>query len=119
MKSGVSDEMVGRVVERLRAIADETRVRLLLRLKGGECNVTTLAGELGVAQASVSKHLGILRQAGILSLRREGTQSFYAVRDQSIFELCKLVCDGIVRHAEAEHRALGLGAAKSRKRVGR
>ena len=112
MMNEMSDEMVGRVVERLKALADETRVRLLLRLKQGECNVTSLADELGVGQASVSKHLTVLRQVGILTVRREGTQSFYAVRDKSIFELCKLVCDGVVRHAQAEHAALGIEAAR-------
>lgn len=112
MKNDMSDEMVGRVVERLRALADETRVRLLLRLKRGECNVTALADELGVAQASVSKHLNVLRQVGIVAVRRDGTQAIYAVRDQSIFELCKLVCDGVVRHAEEGHAALGLAARR-------
>ena len=71
-------------------------------------DVEDLADELGVGQASVSKHLNVLRQVGILSVRREGTQSFYAVRDESIFELCKLVCDGVVRHVQAEHAALGI-----------
>lgn len=119
MKNEMSDEMVGRVVERLRALADETRVRLLLRLKTGECNVTSLAEELGVGQASVSKHLNVLKQVGILSVRREGTQAFYAVRDQSIFELCKLVCDGVVRHAQAEHAALGIETPRKPKKKSR
>ncbi len=82
MKNDMSDEMVGRVVERLRALADETRVRLLLRLKRGECNVTALAADLGVAQASVSKHLNVLRQVGIVAVRREGTQGCPCCRNR-------------------------------------
>jgi DNA-binding transcriptional ArsR family regulator len=119
MNEEIGDQMIGRVVERLRALADETRVRLLLRLKRGESNVTALSEELGVAQASVSKHLNVLRQAGLVAVRREGTQAIYAIRDKSVFELCKLVCDGVVRHAQEEHAALGLaepgprGAARS------
>lgn len=104
--------MIERVVERLKALADESRVRLLLRLKRGECNVTTLSEELEVAQASVSKHLNVLKHVGLVSARREGNQAIYGIRDESVFELCKLVCDGVVRHAREEHAALGLTARK-------
>lgn len=114
MNEVMGDQMIGRVVERLRALADETRVRLLLRLKRGECNVTALSEELGVAQASVSKHLNVLRQSGLVAVRREGTQAIYGIRDKSVFELCKLVCDGVVRHAREEHAALGLADREPR-----
>lgn len=113
MSDELGDQMIGRVVERLKALADETRVRLLLRLKAGKANVTTLSEGLGVAQASVSKHLNVLKQVGLVASKREGTQVIYAIRDKSVFELCGLVCDGVVRHAEEEHAALGLARAKS------
>lgn len=100
-------ELVAKVVERLRALADETRVRLLMRLKAGECNVTTLSQELGLAQASVSKHLNVLRQVGLLQVRRHGAQSIFSVKDESVFELCDLVCDGVKRHLQQEQSALG------------
>ena len=106
MDAELSEHMIGKVVERLRALADESRVRMLLRLKCGECNVTTLADEMGIAQGSVSKHLALLRRVGLVDARRKGTQAIYGIRDQSIFELCKLVCDGVVRHVQEEHAAL-------------
>jgi DNA-binding transcriptional ArsR family regulator len=108
MDAEMGEQMIGKVVERLRALADESRVRMLLRLKQGDCNVTTLADELGIGQASVSKHLGVLRRVGLVDARRRGTQAIYGIRDQSIFELCKLVCDGVVRHVQQEHAALGI-----------
>jgi DNA-binding transcriptional ArsR family regulator len=104
----LSDELVSRIVERFRALADETRIRILLRLQGGECNVSTLAQELGVAQASISKHLAVLRQVGFILVRREGTQAFCSVRDPDLPQLCQLMCDGVKRHANEQHAALGL-----------
>ena len=85
-------------VQRLRALADEARVRTLLRLQDGECNVTTLVEYLGIAQTSVSKHLAVLRQSGVVSMRREGTQSFYFIRDQTVFEVLQLTLQGVKQH---------------------
>ena len=101
-------ELIPKVVERLKAIADENRIRLLLRLRDGECNVTELTGKTGMGQASVSKHLLLLKQVGLVEARREGTQAIYRVRDQSVFQMCSLVCDGVVRHLQKEHAALKL-----------
>ena len=102
----MSDEMIPKVVERLRAIADENRVRLLLRLKQGECNVSALTQELGIAQASVSKHLAVLRQVGLVDVDRRGTQAVYRIRDESVFEMCQLVCDGVIRQLKRDQAVL-------------
>lgn len=101
-------EMLPHVVERLGALADETRIRLLLRLQQGQANVTQLVGELGIAQASVSKHLGLLKRAGLVDVKRQGAQSIYFIKDESVFEMCKIVCDGVLRHLREQHAALGL-----------
>ena len=112
-------ELIPKVVERLRALADESRIRLLLRLREGECNVTELTEQLGMGQASVSKHLLFLKQVGLVEARREGTQAIYRVRDESVFEMCSLVCDGVVRHLQREHAALKLPPAVARRPVKR
>jgi ArsR family transcriptional regulator len=98
-------ELIGQVVKRLRALADENRIRLLLRLRQGECNVSTLTDDLSLGQASVSKHLAVLRNVGLVEVTRQGTQAIYRVRDESVFELCELVCSGVVRHLRQEHAA--------------
>ncbi|MEQ8821743.1 MAG: metalloregulator ArsR/SmtB family transcription factor [Sumerlaeia bacterium] len=85
------------LTERFRALADENRLRLLIRLKSGEANVTTLSNELGLGQASVSKHLGILKRAGLVAQRRDGAQSIYAVKEESIFDVCEVMCDSVRR----------------------
>jgi DNA-binding transcriptional ArsR family regulator len=110
------EELIPKVAERLKALADETRLRLLLRLRRGEANVTELSGELDVAQASVSKHLATLRQVGLIRVRREGVQAIYSVRDDRVFDMCEIVCDGVVRHLREEHAALAEDTAPRRRR---
>lgn len=65
--------------ELMRLLADPTRLRVLSLLEDGEMNVSTLCRELDVAQPTVSHHLGLLREAGILLCRREGKQVFYSI----------------------------------------
>jgi DNA-binding transcriptional ArsR family regulator len=99
-------ELIGRVVERLKALADENRIRLLMRLKEGECNVSTLSEELGLSQASTSKHLSVLRQVGLIDVTRQGTQAIYRIHDESVFEMCEIVCDGVIRHIEEQQEII-------------
>ena len=110
-------ELLPKVVERLAALADETRLRLLMRLRQGEANVSTLMDELGIAQASVSKHLAVLKQAGLVAVRRAGVQAFYRVRDESIFAMCDVLCDGVHRCLEEDLRAFGLAMAPAKDRT--
>jgi DNA-binding transcriptional ArsR family regulator len=102
----MTDPLIPRVVERLRALADENRVRILLCLRQGPANVSTLHQALNIAQASVSKHLALLRQAGLVDVERRGTQAIYRVHDDSVFDMCRIVCDGVVRHLRREQAVL-------------
>jgi DNA-binding transcriptional ArsR family regulator len=108
--SQYNPEMIGRAAERLRALADERRIMLLLRLQDGEANVSTLAAACGLGLASASKHLASLKQVGLIDSRRAGTQTVYRVSDPSVFDLCDIVCDGVRRHARRQHEAV-LGPA--------
>ena len=59
------------------AIADPTRRALLLRLAGGERNVTELIEPFSISQPAVSKHLRILRRAGLVRSRKRGRLRVY------------------------------------------
>ena len=115
MPHALSPQLLPKVVQRLKALADENRVRLLLRLQQGPCNVGTLSQALSISQASTSKHLALLKQAGLVESTRAGTQICYAVSDRSIYDLCSLICDGVVRHLKAEHAALNLASVSRKK----
>ena len=60
-----------------KAISDETRVRILKLLGARELCVCQLMAILGMGQSTVSKHLGILKNAGLVEVRKDWTWSFY------------------------------------------
>ena len=61
------------------ALADATRVRLLLALRGGELCVCQLLGLLKLAPSTVSKHMSILHQAGVVVASKRGKWVYYAL----------------------------------------
>ncbi len=65
------------IVALLQALGDKTRLRLLNLLAGGELCVCYLVEILGESQPKISRHLGILRHAGIVAARREGKWMHY------------------------------------------
>lgn len=69
--------------QRLRVIAEPTRIALLEALAAGEAGVQELADEVGLPHQTASRHLALLHQAGVLDRRREGTATRYVVADWS------------------------------------
>jgi len=71
-----------------RALADPTRRALFERLcEQGEQTVGTLTAEAGVSQPAVSKHLAILRQAGLVIDRQQGRRAHYSARPAALAPL--------------------------------
>lgn len=68
-----------------KAISDETRVRILKLLENGELCVCQLMEILEKVQSTVSKHLGILKNAGLVDVRKEGTWSFYKLSTEGTY----------------------------------
>ncbi len=69
----------------LKALADPNRLRLVAILLGGEFTVQELTAILGVGQSRVSWHLKILVDAGILTVKRQGTWNYYRAGGESPF----------------------------------
>jgi len=90
------------VVRTFKALADATRVELLLRLSAGEQSVGELVDALAAPQSTVSRHLAVLRAAELVSTRRDGTTVYYRLASAHVGDL--------VREAlsHAEHERLGL-----------
>ena len=70
-----------------KALASGRRIELVDVLANGERTVEALAGEVGLSVANTSQHLQILRQAGLVSSRREGTSVHYRLAGPEVFEL--------------------------------
>ncbi|EUA48455.1 hypothetical protein E3G44_002490 [Mycobacteroides abscessus] len=59
------------------SLSDQTRLAILRRLAAGEARVVDLTAELGLAQSTVSAHLGCLRECGLVDYRPQGRSSVY------------------------------------------
>jgi len=66
-----------------KAISDPTRVRMLKLLEGGELCVCEIMEILGLVQSTASKHLNILKMAGLVESRKGGTWSYYRLAEKS------------------------------------
>jgi DNA-binding transcriptional ArsR family regulator len=106
----ISEPLAEVIAERFRVIGDPTRIRVLDRLREASATVGELQRDLGCSQQNASKHLGVLHRAGIVSRTKEGTAVRYAIADQSVFEICELVCGGL-RHQLDELAGILDGAA--------
>jgi len=73
------------------ALAHPTRIAIVEHLRNGELSAGALIERLGVEQANVSQHLGVLRAKNILVNRKTGNQVFYSVRDPLIIEVLDLM----------------------------
>jgi DNA-binding transcriptional ArsR family regulator len=62
-----------------KALADENRLRILMALQDGEQCVCRITGLMGLAMSTVSKHLSILYQAGLVNARKEGRWMYYSL----------------------------------------
>jgi ArsR family transcriptional regulator len=62
-----------------KAFADPTRVRVLMALRGRELCVCELCDTLAVTQSTLSTHLQVIRDAGLVSARKEGKWMYYAI----------------------------------------
>lgn len=74
-------------LEALGVLADPTRRRLFEKLKGGPMAVGELAGDMPVTRPAVSQHLKVLREAGLVFDRQQGTRRLYAVDPDGVVAL--------------------------------
>ncbi len=95
------------VARRMRVLAEPTRIRLLDHLREGEQSVNELATKVGAGQQNVSKHLGVMTEAGVLARRKSGNHVYYRVVDDSALRLCEQVCGSVTRRLQTLTAAVG------------
>jgi len=76
--------------EILKAMAQETRLRILDLLRRGERCVCEIYPAIGEEQSNVSRHLNLMEKAGILSRRKEGLKIIYSVKYPEVFDILGL-----------------------------
>lgn len=89
------EQLVELIAQRFRVLGEPMRIKLLDHLRDGDATVHELQEALGASQQNVSKHLGVLLSARMVSRTKEGTSARYAIVDDAVFTLCDHVCGGL------------------------
>jgi ArsR family transcriptional regulator, virulence genes transcriptional regulator len=74
-----------------RALTDPKRLALLHQLRAGERTAGSLATDLGCTPSNASQHLAVLRHAGLVASRRDGTSIHYRLALPEILDACETV----------------------------
>jgi len=95
----------------IQALAEPRRREILQLIRDRELSAGEIAAGFDVSRPAISQHLGVLREAGLVSERREGTRRFYRARPEGLRELKEFLegfwtfsLQQLKREAEAEER---------------
>lgn len=99
-----------------RALGDETRIRIVALLSHGELCVCHVESALAISQPNCSRQLGILKSAGVVDSRREGTWVYYRIVEQEVASVENVL--GVLAKTFGAERALRLDHARLKKNCG-
>ena|SRR5690349_5665949 len=86
-----TDEGRSRTAAIARALADPKRLCVVERLAAGERSVSELSRDVGCQVPNMSQHLAVLRSAGLVSSRRDGSTVFYRLADDRVLDAYRLL----------------------------
>jgi DNA-binding transcriptional ArsR family regulator len=105
----------------LLALAEPRRREILALVQGGELSAGEIASNFPITWPAISQHLGVLKRAGLVAERRQGTRRLYRARPEGLAELRAYLdgfwsnaLDRLVREAEAETRTPEGGSTRAR-----
>jgi ArsR family transcriptional regulator len=86
----IAEELQGKAARALKVLGDPNRIKIVELLKGGElcqCDIIPLIGQ---SQPTVSRHLNLLEEKGILVSRKDGVKVLYRIKDPSVEKIIEL-----------------------------
>ncbi len=88
--------------ELCRAMGSPLRMKIVHLLRENPMNVNEIAYAMKVPQASISRNLAILRNTGVLTVRREGTNAIYQVANPKILSVCDMMREVLSEQLEEQ-----------------
>lgn len=101
----MTPQAISHVASRFKVLSEPIRLQILQHLEAGESSVGSITAAVNSTQPNVSKHLKILQDEHLVARRQEGNSVFYRIADESVFELCRVVC-GSLKEKFAEQTAI-------------
>lgn len=92
--------------EILKAMAQETRLRILELLRGGERCVCEIYPAIGEEQSNVSRHLNLMEKAGVLSRRKDGLKIIYGIKYPEVLNILELAGEILQQELQGRLRLL-------------
>ena len=111
-KPELSDAALQMIAHRFKVLSEPMRLKILHTLWEGERTVGEIITETGALQANVSKHLGMLQQAGLVRRRKDGINVYYQIADETVFALCEVVCNSLHDQLVTQMGAIAPTAAR-------
>jgi len=106
------------IAARFKVLAEPLRLRMLIALSDGELSVTEIAEAVEASQPNISKHLKMLQDAGLVKRRQEGNTVYCSVADETVFELCDVVCSSLRERLAMQAGVFAGAPSSSRRRAG-
>ena len=103
----MSPEAIAHVASRFKVLSEPLRLQMLQFLEKGEASVTAITNAVSSTQPNMSKHLRIMQDEGLVTKRQEGNTVYYRIADESVFELCEVVCGSLRNRFEAQSAMFG------------
>ena len=100
----MTPELLELVAERFKALGEPARLTILNSLRRGEATVSELVENTGMGQANVSKHLQLLHTLRFVARRKDGLFVYYSLADDSVFQLCDVMCGRIAQDSRERGR---------------
>jgi ArsR family transcriptional regulator len=94
--------MMFEIMNITKALSDENRVRALMMLVDGELCVCQIIEMLGLAPSTVSKHMSILRQAGLVEAKKQGRWMYYSLAGKDAPSQVKQAIDWVISNAAGD-----------------
>ena len=86
------DEVFAAVAKYFGVLSEPTRLKILHTICNDEHSVSEIVAATGATQTNVSRHLALLRDAGVVSRRKDGNTAFNTVTDRVFADVCRTVC---------------------------
>ncbi len=91
------DPVLGMVAAYFAVLSEPSRLKIVHAICEGERNVNEIVAETAVAQTNVSRHLALMYRHGLVERRRDGNQVYYRLADETMPDLCRVVCARIAK----------------------
>lgn len=115
--SDLTPEALKLVAARFKVLAEPVRLRILHALQEGEMSVSEITELVESTQPNISKHLKMLQDAGLVARRQEGNTVYCSIADETVFELCEVVCSSLRQRLKAHAGAFGQTITQARRRA--